>query len=286
MAGLEVGLIDEVDLIEKEKEMKSAKYGNKLIALAFAILMVMACGVGNFGVVRGSGNVIEEKRTVSGISGVELATQGNLTIELGDTESLRIEAEDNLLEYFETTVRNGILIIRIRNNTNVRTTRPVNCYLTVKSVESIRIASSGDIQAPDLKTVQFSVNISSSGHLDMGSLEADSLKVKISSSGDVTMDELNADSLEVDISSSGNLTIAGGQVKSQNIDITSSGNYTAKNLASDEADVRISSSGEATIWAQDTLTVRLTSSGNVLYRGNPRVDLSSSSSGHVIQIGE
>jgi hypothetical protein len=56
--------------------------------------------------VRGSGNVVEETREVSGVSGVELATLGTLHVEIGESESLRIEAEDNLLEYIETDVRN------------------------------------------------------------------------------------------------------------------------------------------------------------------------------------
>ena len=52
---------------------------------------------------------------MSGVTGVNLATIGHLTIELGDTESLRIEAEDNLMEYIETDVRSGKLRIRTQD---------------------------------------------------------------------------------------------------------------------------------------------------------------------------
>ena len=86
-----------------------------LATLILAAFVLNACnisalqGVGT--TIRGSGNVVEETREVSGVSGVQLATIGDMVIELGDKESLRIEAEDNLLEYFETEVRNGKLII-------------------------------------------------------------------------------------------------------------------------------------------------------------------------------
>ena len=204
------------------------------ILLAIFILTSLACGLadglGDATTVRGSGNVVEETREVSGVTGVNLATIGDLTIEVGDTESLRIEAEDNLMEYFETEVRGGKLTIGTQNNVRLETTKPVRYYLTVTGLDTIEISSAGDIQAPNLEAGDFSITISSVGDLEMG--------------------ELNAGTLEVDIGSTGNLDIGGGEVTTQNIKIGSSGNYTAQDLASDEADVRLSSTGSATIWVQ------------------------------------
>jgi hypothetical protein len=44
----------------------------------------------------------------SDIAGVSLATVGELFIEVENTESLRIEAEDNLIPLIRTDVRNGV----------------------------------------------------------------------------------------------------------------------------------------------------------------------------------
>ena len=116
---------------------------------------------------------------------------GDLTITLGDEESFRIEAEENLMEYFDTVVSGGRLNIETRPNVRLQPTQPVNYYLTVKELGAIGISSSGDIQAPDLEAARFTITISSSGNLEMGDLQVDELKVSISSSGDVTMGELN-----------------------------------------------------------------------------------------------
>jgi len=266
--------------------MNTTKRTNLLIGLILATLVIMACSIGNFGTVSGSGNVVEESRVVSGVTGVELATLGNLTIELGEKESFRIEAEDNLMEYIETDVLAGTFRIKTKDRVRINNTQPVNYYLTVKSLDLIKISSSGDIYAPDLESDEFSINISSSGDLEMGDLDAETLTVKISSSGDVTMSLLTADSLDVNISSGGTLDIAGGKVKTQNIVISSSGDYTAQDMESDEADVRLSSSGSATIWVRDTLKANLSSSGNLRYRGDASVNANTSSSGDVIQISE
>lgn len=256
-----------------------------LTAFILATLALSACfGFGR--TVRGTGSVVEETREVNGISGVELATLGHLFIEVGDTESLHIEAQGNLIEYLETVVRGGTLRIETQDGVNLRSNQPVNYYLTVTELDSIEISSSGDIDAPDLEAGRFSITISSSGNLEMGDLEADSLTVRISSSGDVRMGVLNANTLNVDITSSGNLDIAGGEVGSQDINISSSGNYRAQDLESAEADVRLSSSGSATIWVQEHLKADLNSSGDLRYRGRPQVDSTTDSSGEVIQTGE
>lgn len=250
--------------------MNKTRHSILLTALILATLVLTACdltalqGVGER--VNGSGNMVEETREVSGISGVNLSTIGDMIIELGDKESLRIEAEDNLIEYFETEVRNGKLIIGTRDNVSLNPTKPVNYYLTVNGLDTIEISSVGNIIAPDLQAEKFTINIDSTGDLDMG--------------------ELIADSLDVDIDSNGDVNIAGGEVNSQKVTIDSTGNYTAKNLASENADVLINSTGNATVWVSDQLKASLNSTGNVRYRGNPTLDASSNSTGDVIQIGE
>lgn len=257
-----------------------------VVIISVMVLSTLACQVGGGRRIRGSGNVVEEAREVSGVTGVELATLGTLYIEIGEGESLRIEAEDNLLEYIETDVRNGTLRIDTQDNVSLRNTKPVNYYLTVTGLDEIDISSSGDIEAPDLEAEQFTVFISSSGNLDMGNLKADTLTVRISSSGDMRMGVLQADAIKVDISSSGSLDIAGGEVERQDVTISSSGNYTARDLESVEADVHLTSSGGATIRVSDRLTARMSSSGDVRYIGNPTVDARTTSSGNVRKIGE
>jgi len=239
-----------------------------LAILILAALVISACGTvvlqGNRNAVRGSGKVVEETRAVSGVTGVELATLGTLKIKVGDTESLLIKAENNLMEHIETEVIGGKLRIGTPDNVNLDPKRSVKYTLTVTSLDTIVISSSGDIQAPDLEAGKFSITIRSSGNLEMG--------------------VLNADTLEVDISSSGNLDIGGGQVKTQNITINGSGKYKAKDLESEDAEVNINSSGSATIWVLDSLKANLGSSGDLRFRGNPTLDATANSSGKVIKI--
>jgi hypothetical protein len=247
---------------------------SKLLFTLVAVILVfslVACDeiiIGDQGreTVRGSGAVVEEDRDVSNISGVELTMQGTLTIVMGGGESLRIEAEDNLLEYIETDVRAGKLVIKTRPGINLQTTRPINYTLTVDELKTITISSSGDVEAERV--------------------QSESCSVTISSSGNVSIDSLDCTSLQVNISSSGNLEISGGQVQKQDITISSSGEYRASDLASVEAEVALTSSGTATIRVSDQLRGRLSSSGNIRYIGNPEVNVRTTSSGRTERINE
>lgn len=284
------------------------------ILIAVFALSIMACELSGILVernaitgVQGSGNVVEETRSVSGVRGVDLATLGNVIIEIGTKESLRIEAEDNLMKYFETEKRGDTL--RISTNpasVNLQPTKPVNFFLTVKELQKVFISGSGDIQVPDLDTGQFEVSIAGSGDISMRDLKADRLnidiagsgdvsasivkaptcRVKINGSGDITLMELNAGELLLSVNGSGNLRIDEGKVTLQDIDINGSGNLQAPNVASNETTIRVGGSGDITIWVIDSLDVRIMGSGNVRYYGRPAVSSSGNGSGDVISLGE
>jgi hypothetical protein len=235
--------------------------------------------------VRGSGVIATEARETGEVNDVHLATLGQLHIEMGDREALRIEAEDNLLECLETHVRSGTLTITTRERTNIDPTKPVKYYLTLKTLESISLSSSGDAIVSDIESGTFSISISSSGSLQMGDLSTDILRVRISSSGDVSIENLDAEALHLRISSSGNLAIDGGKVGRQEITISSSGTYHGEDVESARADVRLSSSGSAYLYVTDDLNATLSSSGSVYYNGDPSVRHRVSSSGRIKRMG-
>lgn len=267
--------------------------GLALLVVILTMAVVLACQLPQIGTVqfpatvRGSGTMAEEMRSVTGITGVMLGTVGTLHVEVGNEESLRIEAEDNIIPLIETEVRNGTLNIEMRPNTSVFTTRSIDYYLTVVELTEVSTASSGDIiVVTDVAADRFAAHTSSSGDISIGDLTCDTLDARLSSSGDITIDQLSASAIEAHLSSSGNLNVDDGEVERQNVSLSSSGDYNARNLASQEATLRLSSSGSATVWVGQTLDARLSSSGDVLYRGNPSVDYSSSSSGDLRPLGD
>jgi len=275
-----------------------------LVVLALA-LSSLACSFGGFATVRGSGHVVEENRAVSGFTGVNLATLGNLQIQLGDREGLRIEAEDNLIPYLETVVSGDQLEIGNRDGIGLRPTRPVNFYLTVKSLDSIALSGSGNIVAPDLKADQFRVRLSGSGNVKLGNLYATDIEMRLtgsgnlrvvgatakdqqitlSGSGDVGLGNWNAETVEVRITGSGELDASSGAVKEQHVTLSGSGEYRAEGVDSATAEARITGSGSMTVRVRDRLSAHISGSGSVRYAGSPQVETTVTGSGRVRPIG-
>ena len=241
-----------------------------IVVLLVMALSTLACGVTIDGVdlnsVRGSGTVVTEERQVSNFEQVELSGIGALVIEVGSEETLVIEAEDNLLEYIETTVRGDTLEIGSRERTNLQPTEPISYYLTVKSLDSISVSGLGNVVVPGLEATRFSVDISGAG--------------------DVNLESLDAERLDISISGLGSLGIDAGQVSEQSIDLSGSGGYNGRNLESADAEIYVSGLGSASVWATENLFVNISGSGSVRYAGDPSVDMDISGLGSLKKIDD
>ncbi len=235
-----------------------------LIAFVFLSLFVQGCA--GLRTVRGSGEMSSEEREVSDFTAVDFAGIGTVLIELGEEEALRVDAEDNLLQYIETEVRGDTLHIEIRDGVNILPTQSMFFHLTAREIDDLSVSGLGNIDAPDLKAGQFSIGISGGGDINLAGLDASELDVNISGLGD--------------------LNIGDGAVEEQTISISGGGNYSARDLASDVTNIGISGLGSATLWVTERLDVDISGGGFVRYLGNPTVEENVSGIGRVEKIGE
>ena len=215
--------------------------------------------------VHGSGQVTEETREVSGFSRVTLAGFGNLYIERGETESLRIEAEDNLIDYITAEVRGDELEIGWQKGIMPITTKSINYYLTVKELDTITLDGAGSIEAPDMR--------------------ADTFRVVVNGAGDFDLKNLDADTFEVDLSGAGNVKVS-GQVRKQVIAVNALGGYEADDLDSETATVKINGAGSATVRVSESLDAEINGAGSVHYYGSPSVTKQINGIGDVSKAGD
>lgn len=240
----------------------------KTILLVFIILMLVLSSCGfpvRTTTVRGTGNIVTESRRVSGINSVELSGVGTLIIEQGDTESLEITAEENLMPYLETQIVGGDLRLGIKQFVNIQPTEEITFRLLVKNLNAIETSGLGNVK--------------------IGSFNADRLRIEISGSGKVTIDNLQAEDLNLEISGLGDIFLA-GKVEEQRIELSGAGSYQAKGLESNMADVTISGTGNVVIWVLEKLDVELSGAGKVEYYGSPFLNSEISGIGQLISAGE
>ena len=201
--------------------------------------------------VTGSGSLGSETRDVSDFSRITLDMSGDVILTQADEYSVLIEAEDNILPYITTDVRNGNLTLSTQDNTAINTTRSVTFWVSTPNIEALTINGSGTISSEGI----------------MG----DKLALEIDGSGDILLDTVAVEQINSNISGSGDIEIE-GSATTQKILIDGAGNYKALDLISESTVVNIAGSGSADVWATELLSVDIDGSGEIRYQGAPRID--------------
>jgi hypothetical protein len=125
---------------------------------------------------------------VSNFTTVTFSGVGDLTIVQGETESLTIETDDNLLPYLNTTVSQGILSIGIDEYVwfpILRPTKSIRYTLTVKSLTDVELSGAGTIQSARLTADHLTVANSGAGRITIEQLSANDVTVTLSGVGTI-----------------------------------------------------------------------------------------------------
>lgn len=217
-------------------------------------------------VTRGSGRVVSENRDVKDFQGVSLSGSGDLIITQGNSETLRIDAEDNILPLIESEVRGGTLYLGFKPNSGSITTNvPVKYTLSVKILNAINLSGSGSVQADNLKANSLAITTSGSGSVDIKTLTTDTLKLIMSGSGSASL---------------------AGLAGQQTAQVSGSGSYQAGSLDTQQTTTILTGSGNMTVWARDSLNITNSGSGSVDYYGKPILNQVITGSGKTNSLGD
>ena len=149
---------------------------------------------------------VTESREVSGFTGVELTSIGDLRIEQTGTESLTIEADADVLPQLTSNVSDGILELGVAPGTTIATSRRIVYRLTVATLDSIAVSGAGDATASNLRADRLAVEISGAGEMTLAGT-VDSQTVTISGTGDYNGEDLPSASAKVTIDAAGNAVL-------------------------------------------------------------------------------
>ena len=216
---------------------------------------------------RGSGNMISQTRKVSGFNSISVDYPARVLISQGSVESLKVEAEDNVLPGLKTEVKNNDLRIFYKTDTGkrVNATKLVVITITVK----------------DLKAVDFS----SAGNLVIDGLNTNNLDISLSGAGDIKVNDITTKRLNVNLSGAGSMS-ASGTADDLSLNISGFGDFNGRQLKGNSASVSISGAGGATVRAEKDLSVSISGAGSVSYYGSPALTKQISGVGGVNQLQE
>ncbi len=254
-----------------------------LIALFF--IPSLACGSFIPGYVVGSGHIVSRSIAVSGFERVTLEGSGDVYIQQGQTESLSIEADDNVIPLLDTRVSGNELVLRIKPGYDVAPSQRITYHVTIKDLSGITTLGSGDFFVGPVKSDHLAISIPGSGDVDVESLTGDNLSIDLDGSGSATFHDVDIKTSDTSINGSGDVELK-GKASTQEVKVAGSGNYLADDLETDTANVSVVGSADITVWVNDQLKVKNTGSADVQYYGKPSVEESGVGSGDLISMGD
>ena len=274
------------------------------ITALFISLLFSSCS--KFEVVRGTGPIVQETIQAPGsFSGVALNGCFDMEVIVGDTESITLEGQQNIIDRLEIYVdHHGMLQFDLEDGSyrNVE----LKIYVSTPYADKFHIAGSGDMDVymDEVESVvldMLELKVTGSGDMrGHGNFEVDgNVTTDIDGSGDVSFQfecdgllanilgsgdyhfEVLANQVNASVEGSGDYHIS-GTAPIQKIKIVGSGDYNAFNFPAHTLDVDILGSGDVKCNVRDQLDIDIIGSGDVYYKGQPSINVQISGSGEVV----
>lgn len=227
------------------------------------LILILVVIVGVHSTVLAGNNEKTENRKVDGFDAIKVSTGIDLYLTMGETESVEVIADDDIIDNIITEVKDGTLRIYMKKGNwfNWGGNKSRKAYVTVKELIAIDASSGSDVRTEN-------------------TLKGESLKVKASSGSDVNIDVIYKN-VWVDTSSGSDARLS-GKAKTFEAEASSGSDIKAQKLESAICRVKASSGSDITVSVSSELYARASSGGDIRYYGDPSVrDTDESSGGDV-----
>ena len=214
--------------------------------------------------VTGSGINKTQTRELEHFTAVSVELPATVELRQGNTESVTIETDDNVLPLIETVVEDRTLKIRPVKSVTRFETRTLKLVVDLRRIDSLASGGSASIFAKKLHAPTLHVSIGGSGSVDIKSLDSVNLSVSVGGSGAFK---------------------AAGTADEVSAAIGGSGGLQAGRLNARAVSISVGGSGRSVVWARESLSASLAGSGDVRYYGDPKVSKSVAGSGSVTRLG-
>lgn len=236
------------------------KTTTKIIAMLVVLFITSSCFMDGVMGIKGNRNVISENRNISSkFEKIDIQQGIRLYLTQGNTTSLKVEADENILDLLITEVENNELKIYFKKN--VYKAKARNVYLTTKNISSIEASSGSSVKTENTwQSSDFQINTSSGS----------SVKINV-----------NANAV-TSSSSSGSTIKLYGKTNTFSAKASSGSSIDADELLSKNVSAKVSSGANIRVNASGKLTAKASSGGSIGYEGNPtEINKDTSSGGSV-----
>lgn len=251
--------------IIKKQSIKIKKMFKKITFSVFILLASFSTNAqwwGNGEKIKGNGKVVTVTRTTSDYDGIGVGGSFDVILVKGKEGKITIEGEENIIPYIETEVNGNNLEIKVKKNTNIRTTRKLTVTVPYTDIDKVSLGGSGNIY-------------------NEGILKTSDLKVSLGGSGNITL-AIDSNEVKSSIGGSGNIKL-NGSTNEFTCSIAGSGSIKAYDLTTEVLNATIAGSGSISTTVKTKIKAKVVGSGSIYYKGKPEyIDSKTVGSGDIV----
>ncbi|WP_299818478.1 head GIN domain-containing protein [uncultured Pontibacter sp.] len=210
---------------------------------------------------KGNGNMQTQNRNVSGFTGIDVSGGFSVEVTQGNNESLKLEAEENLLDNIKTEVRNGVL--HIYNDKSLSSTKGMKAYITVKELNKIDI--SGGVKVVGKSTFR-----------------TNTMALDMSGGSKVTL-AVDAKQVKTDMSGASKVELS-GKTDELRMEMSGASNVDASGLVAKDVRVGASGASKVKVHADKTLHIDASGASAVYYKGTPSITSETSAAAKISRL--
>jgi len=221
-------------------------FKSRIFILFIALAVLVGCAPTT---ITGSGNVVTQEEAITDFDKVDISHSFDADISQGESFSVIIRVDDNLVDHLEVLKQGSTLKIGLKPNRNYNVRNAtMEAEVTMPELTGLDLSSASQANITGFKSAKdLLVDLSSASSLQ-GDIEAGDVGIDLSSSSDMTL-----------VGSGGDLTI----------DVSSSSELDLSEFAAVNASVDASSASSAIVNVSGKLDVEASSASYVYYLGDP-----------------
>lgn len=212
--------------------------------MVIASLFLNSCMMDNC--IEGNGRETTESRTLDEFSGIEVGGAYKLMLTRDQAQSLAIRADENVVPYIKTEVRNGRL--HIFSDENI--CDEVEIAISMAELTDISASGAVDVETTNrFTTGEFLLDASGAVEANLD-IEAEKIRTRLSGAGEIEYR---------------------GKAGRHQVNISGAGELNAFDLVANQYDIDLSGAAACSVHVLSELNVQASGASSVRYRGKPSV---------------
>ena len=180
-------------------------------AAAFLAFLLTGCQISTAGLANlvGSGNIVTKERDVSeDFHKVRIGSALDAVIVHGETPSISITADDNVIDKIETYVAsNGALVVRRARGINLQTKSAIKLRIVTPKCDSVDVSGASVVSLKEFDQQELRTRVSGASKLTVAS-QIDHLELQVSGASKVYADHHESTTVDVQVSGASQVTVS------------------------------------------------------------------------------